>query len=90
MIHNYFKENFKFLVTDTVDGPDASTKCIRVRLHSGGEARGRNSKKRKGQGDKPFDSRGSSSWPEDVGKFLRYFSILSTVYVSISIVTRLN
>ncbi|KAK4787053.1 hypothetical protein SAY86_010886 [Trapa natans] len=71
-IHHYFKENFKFLVTDTVDGPDASTKCIRVRINSGGGASARNSKKRKERGDKPFDSRGSSSWPEDVGKFLRF------------------
>ncbi|KAF8038939.1 hypothetical protein BT93_B1482 [Corymbia citriodora subsp. variegata] len=30
------------------------------------------SKKRKERGDKPFDSRGSSSWPENVGKFLRF------------------
>ncbi|PKI47166.1 hypothetical protein CRG98_032437 [Punica granatum] len=71
-IHNYFKENFKFLVTDTIDGPDASSKSIRVRLYSGGEGNGRNSRKRKERGDKPFDSRGSSSWPENVGKFLRF------------------
>ncbi|KAH7571925.1 hypothetical protein JRO89_XS04G0167600 [Xanthoceras sorbifolium] len=72
-IHNFFKENLKFLVTDTVDGPDASSKCIRVRLHSGGNSsRGRNSKKRKERGDKPFDSRGSENWPEHLGKFLRF------------------
>lgn len=70
-IHNYFKEKFKFLVTDTIDGPDASTKCIRVRVSSGGQSKGKMSKKRKERGDKPFDSRGSSSWPEHVGKFLR-------------------
>ncbi|XP_056166042.1 multisubstrate pseudouridine synthase 7 isoform X2 [Syzygium oleosum] len=71
-IHNYFKEKFKFLVTDTIDGPDASTKCIRVRVSSGGQSKGKMSKKRKERGDKPFDSRGSSSWPEHVGKFLRF------------------
>lgn len=71
-IHNYFKEKFKFLVTDTIDGPDASTKCIRVRVSSGGQSKGKMSKKRKERGGKPFDSRGSSSWPEHVGKFLRF------------------
>ncbi|KAK3200613.1 hypothetical protein Dsin_024028 [Dipteronia sinensis] len=72
-IHNFFKENLKFLVTDTVDGPDASSKCIRVRLNSGGKnSGGRNSKKRKERGDKPFDSRGSENWSEHVGKFLRF------------------
>ncbi|KAJ0014755.1 hypothetical protein Pint_20536 [Pistacia integerrima] len=72
-IHNFFKENFKFLVTDTIDGPDASSKCIRVRLNSGGNnGSGRNSKKRKERGDNPFDSRGSENWPEHQGKFLRF------------------
>ncbi|MED6123561.1 hypothetical protein PIB30_050248 [Stylosanthes scabra] len=71
-VHNFFKGNFKFLVTDTVDGPDASSKCIRVRLNSGGPNNGRDSKKRKERGDKPFDSRGSKSWPETLGKFLRF------------------
>ncbi|XLS60362.1 hypothetical protein HN51_014590 [Arachis hypogaea] len=73
VMHKFFKGNFKFLVTDTVDGPDASSKCIRVRLNSGGpNNNGRNSKKRKERGDKPFDSRGSKSWPENVEKFLRF------------------
>lgn len=72
-VHNFFKQNFKFLVTDTTDGPDASSKCIRVRLDSGGHKNnGRNSKKRKERGEKPFDSRGSSNWPEHLGKFLRF------------------
>ncbi|KAK7337896.1 hypothetical protein VNO77_18486 [Canavalia gladiata] len=72
-MHNFFKENFKFLVTDTVDGPDASSKCIRVRLNFGEpNNKGKNSKKRKERGDKPFDSRGSENWPENVGKFLRF------------------
>ncbi|XP_027350046.1 multisubstrate pseudouridine synthase 7 isoform X2 [Abrus precatorius] len=71
-MHDFFKENFKFLVTDTVDGPDASSKCIRVRLNSGEPQKGKNSKKRKERGDKPFDSRGSENWPENVGKFLRF------------------
>ncbi|CAL2269459.1 unnamed protein product [Prunus armeniaca] len=72
-VHNFFKENFKFLVTDTVDGPDASSKCIRVRINSGGQnSKGRNSRKRKERGDKPFDSRGSDDWSENVGKFLRF------------------
>ncbi|CAA7041194.1 unnamed protein product [Microthlaspi erraticum] len=72
-IHNFVKENFKFLVTDTVDGPDSSSKCIRVRLNSGGHnSRGNKSRKRKERGDKPFDSRGSEHWPEHVGKFVKF------------------
>ena len=73
-VHNFFKERLKFLVTDTVDGPDALSKCIRVRLNSGSSNdRGRGgSKKRKGRGDTtPYDSRGSDHWPEHLGKFLR-------------------
>ncbi|XP_042486492.1 multisubstrate pseudouridine synthase 7 isoform X2 [Macadamia integrifolia] len=72
-VHNFFKEHFKFLVTDTVDGPDSTSKCIRVRISSGGQHNnGRNSRKRKDRSDKPFDSRGSNDWPEHVGKFLRF------------------
>ncbi|TYK28792.1 pseudouridylate synthase 7-like protein isoform X1 [Cucumis melo var. makuwa] len=71
-VHNFFKK-FKFLVTDTIDGPDSSSKCVRVRVDSGVQNnRGRFSKKRKERGDKPFDSRGSDNWPEHVGKFLRF------------------
>lgn len=71
-IHNFFKERLKLLVTDTVDGPEDSSKCVRVRLNVGGNSgRGRNSRKRKERGDKPYDSRGSDHWPQDLGKFLR-------------------
>ncbi|XP_028770719.1 multisubstrate pseudouridine synthase 7 [Neltuma alba] len=72
-MHNFFRENFKFLVTDTIDGPDASSKCIRVRVDSDGPRnKGRNSRKRKDRDYKPFDSRGSENWPANVGKFLRF------------------
>ncbi|KAL9259678.1 hypothetical protein AKJ16_DCAP07422 [Drosera capensis] len=72
-VHNFVKEKLKFLVTDTVDGPEASSKCIRVRFDSGGnQNRGRSSRKRKERGDKPFDSRGSEDWPVTRGKFLRF------------------
>ncbi|GMG99613.1 hypothetical protein Nepgr_001453 [Nepenthes gracilis] len=72
-VHNFFKEKLKFLVTDTVDGPEASSKCIRVRLDSGGnQNKGRSSRKRKDRGHKPFDSRGSDDWLENRGKFLRF------------------
>ncbi|CAH2055083.1 unnamed protein product, partial [Thlaspi arvense] len=72
-IHNFVKENFKFLVTDTVDGPGPTSKCIRVRGNSRDlNSRGKRSKKRKERGDKPFDSRGSEHWPEHVGKFLKF------------------
>ncbi|XP_050917141.1 multisubstrate pseudouridine synthase 7 isoform X1 [Lathyrus oleraceus] len=71
-VHIFFRENFNFLVTDTVDGPDASSKCIRVRSNSGkSNNRDKNSRKRKERDNKPFDSRGSENWP-DAGKFLRF------------------
>ncbi|XP_058213405.1 multisubstrate pseudouridine synthase 7 [Rhododendron vialii] len=72
-VHNFFKEHFTFLVTDTVDGPDTSSKCIRVWFNAGGNnGRGRNSRKRKDRGDKPYDNRGSDNWPDHLGKFLRF------------------
>lgn len=72
-MHNFFKENMKFLVTDTVDGPDTSSKCIRVRLNSSVNAgRGKNSRKRKERNEKSYDSRGSKNWPENLGKFIKY------------------
>ncbi|ONK74350.1 uncharacterized protein A4U43_C03F5330 [Asparagus officinalis] len=72
-VHNFFKKNFKFLVTDTVEGLEGSLKCVRVRLSSGAGERG---KKRKNSGSssdaRPFDSRGSDNWPDHLGKFLRF------------------
>ncbi|KAG0518732.1 hypothetical protein BDA96_09G202300 [Sorghum bicolor] len=82
-VHNFFKKTFKFLVTDTVEHSDGVQRCIRVRLGSGagggrgGGGRGRG-RKRKNMGssdwrdDTPFDSRGSSNWSDNVGKFLRF------------------
>ncbi|TVU37685.1 hypothetical protein EJB05_11013, partial [Eragrostis curvula] len=44
-VHDFFKRNFKFLITDTVDHSDGVQKCIRVRLGSGPRGgRGRNRK----------------------------------------------
>lgn len=71
-MHNFFKEKMKFLVTDTVDGPDESSKCIRVRVNFGKQGNGRGSRKRKDRSGKPFDSRGSDDWSGSKGKFLRY------------------
>ncbi|KAJ1263581.1 hypothetical protein BS78_09G196800 [Paspalum vaginatum] len=82
-VHNLFKRSFKFLVTDTVEHSDGIQRCIRVRLGSGAGGRrggggGGRGRKRKNMGgsdwrdDKPFDSRGSSNWSDDVGKFLRF------------------
>lgn len=72
-VHNFFKEKLKFLVSDTIDGPDSSSKCIRLRLDSGKKnEKGRDSRKRKDRGDRPYDCRGSDSWPEHLGKFLRF------------------
>ncbi|XP_066362055.1 uncharacterized protein [Miscanthus floridulus] len=82
-VHNFFKKTFKFLVTDTVEHSDGVQRCIRVRLGSGagggrgGGGRGRG-RKRKNMGssdwrdDRPFDSRGSSNWSDNAGKFLRF------------------
>ncbi|KAL0397352.1 UNVERIFIED_CONTAM: Pseudouridylate synthase 7 [Sesamum calycinum] len=72
-VHNFFKESLKLFVTDTIDGPDSVSKLVRVRLNSGSHSGSRrNSKKRKERGDKPYDSRGSDNWPENIGKFLRF------------------
>lgn len=72
-VHNFVKEHFTFLVTDTIDGPDTSSKCIRVWFNAGGNnGKGRNSRKRKDRADKPYDNRGSDNWPDHLGKFLRF------------------
>lgn len=77
-VHNFFKEKLNFLVTDTIDGPRDSSKCVRVRPNSGGnQNKGKNCRKRKDRNDKPFDRRGSDDWPDHLGKFLRY-CIIST------------
>ncbi|KAK1311323.1 hypothetical protein QJS10_CPA08g00293 [Acorus calamus] len=70
-VHNFFKKNFKFLITDTVEVPGSDLKCVRVRYSSSGE-KGRGGRKRKdrGESNKPFDSRGSDDWPDHLGKFL--------------------
>ncbi|XP_039833701.1 multisubstrate pseudouridine synthase 7-like isoform X3 [Panicum virgatum] len=75
-VHEFIKRNFKFLITDTVDHSDGIQKCIRVRLGSG--PRGGRGRTKRGMGssgwrdDRPFDSRGSTSWPYHLGKFLRF------------------
>ncbi|RCV14140.1 hypothetical protein SETIT_2G402100v2 [Setaria italica] len=75
-VHEFIKRNFKFLITDTVEHGDGIQKCIRVRLGSGPHGgRGRNMRGMDGSGwrdDRPFDSRGSTSWPYHLGKFLRF------------------
>ncbi|CAL9757451.1 unnamed protein product [Musa acuminata subsp. burmannicoides] len=73
-VHNFFKRNFKFLVTDTVEESEGSSKCIRVRFSSGkgGGMSKRGMKRKDTKDDKPFDSRGSKNWPEHIGKFLRF------------------
>ncbi|OEL31331.1 Pseudouridylate synthase 7-like protein [Dichanthelium oligosanthes] len=75
-VHEFIKRNFKFLITDTVEHSDGIQKCVRVRLGSGPRGgRGRNVRGTGSSGwrdDKPFDSRGSKSWPYHLGKFLRF------------------
>ncbi|CAL5084237.1 unnamed protein product [Urochloa decumbens] len=75
-VHEFIKRNFKFLVTDTVEHRDGVQKCIRVRLGSGPRGgRGRNGRAMDSSGwrdDRPFDSRGSTSWPYHLGKYLRF------------------
>ncbi|XP_044341551.1 pseudouridylate synthase 7 homolog isoform X3 [Triticum aestivum] len=76
-VHDFFKRNFIFLVTDTVEHSDGVQRCIRVRLRSG--PRGRRNRTGTGSSepsgwrdDRPFDSRGSVTWPYHLGKFLRF------------------
>ncbi|XP_073366857.1 multisubstrate pseudouridine synthase 7 isoform X4 [Aegilops tauschii subsp. strangulata] len=76
-VHDFFKRNFIFLVTDTVEHSDGVQRCIRVRLRSG--PRGRRNRTGIGSSepsgwrdDRPFDSRGSVTWPYHLGKFLRF------------------
>jgi tRNA pseudouridine13 synthase len=82
-VHDFFKRNFKFLATDTVEHSDGVQRCIRVRLKSGPRGR-RNfrekARNRTGMGssgpsgwrdDRPFDSRVSVIWPYHLGKYLR-------------------
>ncbi|XP_037414288.1 pseudouridylate synthase 7 homolog [Triticum dicoccoides] len=83
-VHDFFKRNFIFLVTDTVEHSDGVQRCIRVRLRSGPRGRrnvGEKASNRTGIGssepsgwrdDRPFDSRGSITWPYHLGKFLRF------------------
>ncbi|KQK09991.1 pseudouridylate synthase 7 homolog isoform X2 [Brachypodium distachyon] len=83
-VHDFFKRNFMFLVTDTVEHSDGVQRCIRVRLRPGPGRRrnaGETGVNRKGMGssgssgwrdDRPFDSRSSIAWPYHLGKFLRF------------------
>ncbi|XP_078430923.1 pseudouridine synthase family protein isoform X2 [Wolffia australiana] len=78
-VHKFFKENLKLLITDVVKVPPGNSKAVRVRF-SGGRGGGarKGSRKRKGRDDnnpsedQRFDSRGSKTWPENLGKFLRF------------------
>ncbi|MCO5603734.1 hypothetical protein L7F22_057886 [Adiantum nelumboides] len=78
---------FSFLVTDTVDGPDSKSKCVRVRILDEKSGSGRNKGKRmrdlcgknKGKRQKHdgchqgFDSRGADdNWPSQRGKYLQF------------------
>ncbi|KAM0883698.1 hypothetical protein ACQ4PT_031473 [Festuca glaucescens] len=83
-VHDFFKRNFKFLATDTVEHNDGVQRCIRVRLKSGPRGRrnfGEKARNRMGMGssrpsgwrdDRPFDSRVSVIWPYHLGKYLRF------------------
>ncbi|KAH9289310.1 hypothetical protein KI387_033427, partial [Taxus chinensis] len=50
-VHNFFKTNLSFLVTDTIDGTDPKAKCVRVRYYpnkNGTHGRGKDCRR---QGD---------------------------------------
>ncbi|KAK1698148.1 hypothetical protein QYE76_014845 [Lolium multiflorum] len=74
-VHGFFKNNFKFLVTDTVEHSDGVQKCIRVRVGSeagggrgrggGGGGRGRGGRGGGGRGRKRKDMNGSDWGPYD-------------------------
>lgn len=86
-VHSFVKSRLSFLVTDTIDGPDSKSKCVRVRILDDNCNRGRNNGKRmkgfRGNRDKnkrqkhegdvlSFDSRGADNWPSQDGKYLQF------------------
>lgn len=84
-IHNFFKGRLPFLVTDTIDGNDSKSKCVRVRVltdDSSGrgstlkrtrDSRGKWEKhKRQKHNGQEFDTRGAESWPTARGKYLQF------------------
>lgn len=86
-VHNFFKGRLPFLVTDTVDGPDSKSKCVRVRFLSENATGGRNNGKRMREirgnrgkskrqkhdaGGQGFDSRGADNWPSQHGKYVQF------------------
>ncbi|KAJ7515119.1 hypothetical protein O6H91_23G071800 [Diphasiastrum complanatum] len=87
-VHNFFKSRLPHLITDTVDGPDNASKCIRVRFCTGKKNRGTRGRtdikdnnfhnKRQKQDVKggaelqPFDGRGADNWPTHRPKFLQF------------------
>ncbi|KAG8055229.1 hypothetical protein GUJ93_ZPchr0001g32437 [Zizania palustris] len=80
-VHDFFKRNFGYLITDTIEHRDGIQRCIRVRLKPGPRERrdaGGRGRNRKGTGnlgwrdDMAFDSRRSTTWPHHLGKFLRF------------------
>ena len=82
-VHNFFKGRLPFLVTDTVDGPDSHSKCVRVRiLNNAGSNKakrkkdfrgndGRNKRKKDDHTGPCFDTRGADNWPSQHGKYLQ-------------------
>jgi len=56
-VHNFFKANLCFLVTDTIEGTDPNAKCVRVRFYNRQEEHGRNRGCGR-QGDKKRKNRG--------------------------------
>lgn len=56
-VHNFFKANLSFLVTDTIEGTDPSAKSVRVRYYNKQEEHGRNRGCGR-QGDKKRKNRG--------------------------------
>ncbi|XP_059064023.1 multisubstrate pseudouridine synthase 7-like [Cryptomeria japonica] len=58
-LHNFFKTNLNFLVTDTIEGTDSNSKCVRVRYYpnkKGAHGRDRDCRR---QGDKKRKNWGS-------------------------------
>lgn len=56
-VHNFFKANLSFLVTDTIEGTDPNAKSVRVRYYNKQEEHGRNRGCGR-QGDKKRKNRG--------------------------------
>lgn len=58
-LHDFFKTNLNFLVTDTIEGTDSNAKCVRVRYYPNKKGAHGRDRDCRGQGDKKRKNWGS-------------------------------